>query len=78
MNFADFLPKESQNDFGKIVDKLRKSRTIKSYRTRRLTKDGKILDIWLTASALTDENGQIVEIAITERNLDWLAGTQEV
>ena len=77
MNFADFLPRESQNDFGEIVDKLRKSGTIKSYRTRRMTKDGKILNIWLTASALTDENGQMVEMAITERDLDWLAGTQE-
>ncbi len=74
MNFADFLPRESPNDFGEIVDRLRKSKTIKSYRTRRLTKDGKTLNIWLTASALTDENGQMVEIAITERDLDWLAG----
>ena len=39
-----------------------------------MTKDGKILNIWLTASALTDENGQMVEMAITERDLDWLAG----
>ena len=29
MNFADFLPRESQNDFGEIVDKLRKSRNHK-------------------------------------------------
>ena len=77
MNFVDFLPKGSQNDFGKIVDKLRKSGTIKSYRARRMTKDGKTLNIWLTASALMDENGQMVEMAITERDLDWLAGTQE-
>ena len=76
MNFADFLPRESPNDFEDIMDKLRKSGAIKSYRTRRLTKDGKILNIWLTASGLTDENGQLVEIAITERDLDWLAETQ--
>ena len=50
MHFVDFLPGESPNDFGEIVDKLRKSGTIKSYRTRRLTKDGKTLNIWLTAT----------------------------
>jgi hypothetical protein len=40
---------------------------------RRKTKDGTILETWLTASALTDENGRLAEIAITERDLAWLA-----
>jgi len=42
-----------------------------------MTKDGGILDIWLTASTLTDEKGQMVEIAITERDLAWLGETEE-
>ncbi len=77
MTYADLVPKDHENKFQNIIHKLTKSKTIKSFKTRRMTKDGGILDIWLTASALTDENGQMVEIAITERDLAWLVGTEE-
>jgi two-component system, chemotaxis family, CheB/CheR fusion protein len=77
MNFADLVPKDRSNELRKIVDKLVKDETITSFKTRRMTKDGKILDIWLTASALTDEDGQPVEIATTERDLSRLAGRRE-
>ncbi len=77
INFADLVPKDRTEEFGNIVDKLMNGETINAFKTRRMTKDGKILNIWLTASALTDENGQVVEIAITERDLAWLVETQE-
>ena len=71
-NFSALVPKDREKELEEIVDKLRKNKTIKSFKTQRITKDGNILDIWLTASALTDENGRVVEIAITERDLAWL------
>jgi len=77
INFADLVPKDCPEELGKIIDILMKSEKIKSFKTRRMTKDGKILNIWLTASALTEKNGQIVEIAITERDMAWLVETQE-
>jgi two-component system CheB/CheR fusion protein len=77
INFADLVPKDRTEEFGNIVDKLMNGETINAFKTRRMTKDGKILNIWLTASALTDENGQVVEIAITEHDLAWLVETQE-
>jgi two-component system, chemotaxis family, CheB/CheR fusion protein len=40
------------------------------YRTRRLSKDGRIVDIWLTATALNNESGEIYAIATTERPRD--------
>jgi two-component system CheB/CheR fusion protein len=45
---------------------------VKAFKTRRITKDGKLLDVWLTATVLTDDNGQPTEIATTERDLAWL------
>jgi two-component system CheB/CheR fusion protein len=48
INFADIVPKDRPNEFREIVDKVVKSETIKSFKTRRLAKYGKILDIWLT------------------------------
>jgi two-component system CheB/CheR fusion protein len=73
MSFADLSIKDRRQDFGKIVDKLAKGEAVKSFKTRRKTKAGSILDIWLTASALTDEYGRLAEVAITERDLAWLA-----
>jgi two-component system, chemotaxis family, CheB/CheR fusion protein len=46
---------------------------IKSHKSRRKTQVGDILDVWLTATALADESGQPVEMAITERDLAWLS-----
>ncbi len=73
LNFADMIPKDRCEDLGKIIDALVKGEAVKSFKTRRKTKDGTVLDTWLTASALTDENGRLTEIAITERDLAWLA-----
>ena len=77
MNYADLLPKDRENDFQDIIHNLTKNKTIKSFKTRRMTKDGSLLKIWLTASALSDENGEMIEIAITERDLAWLVGTED-
>lgn len=32
-----------------------------------------MIDIWLTATVLTDDVGRPAQIATTERNLAWLA-----
>jgi two-component system CheB/CheR fusion protein len=45
---------------------------VKSFKTRRKAKDGKILDVWMTVTSLKDKSGQTIEIAITERDLVWL------
>lgn len=73
MNYSDLWSKDRKKEFGEIVHELVQSKTLKSFKTRRITKEGKILDTWLTASALTDTNGRFVEMAITERDLAWLA-----
>ncbi len=73
MKFSDLAPKDRCADLEEIIHKLAKGEAVKSFKSQRKTKDGSMVDIWLTASALTDENGRLAEIAITERNLAWLA-----
>ncbi|MDD5030394.1 MAG: hypothetical protein PHH58_12965, partial [Rhodoferax sp.] len=41
--------------------------SLEPFDTQRLTKDGRVLDISLTATALLDEAGQMYAIATTER-----------
>lgn len=52
---------------------LSQAKVLKPYRTQRITKKGTVMDVWLTASALIDETGQMHGIATTERALTALA-----
>ena len=43
--------------------------------TRRLTRDGSVLQVWLTASVLVSDAGQRYAIATTERLNDAMTAT---
>jgi len=73
MNYAVLIPEDCPEEINEITAKLRKGEIIKSFKSRRRTKDGNLLNIWLTATVLTDETGCPVEIAVTERDLAWLS-----
>ena len=73
MNFATLVPKNRSDEIEAIANRLHKDKIIKSFKSQRITKDGKTLDIWLTATLLTDETGRPTEMGLTERNLAWLA-----
>ncbi|MBN2058701.1 MAG: PAS domain-containing protein [Candidatus Saganbacteria bacterium] len=42
---------------------------VTSFETQRLTKDGRLLDVWLTATKLIDESGKVIGISATERDI---------
>ncbi len=52
-----------------LIEKIKQGEVVKSFELRRVTKDGRILDVWLTTTLLTDENGKPVAIATTERDI---------
>lgn len=45
---------------------------IKAFMTRRMTRNGNLLKILLTATVLMNESGLPVELATTERDIAWL------
>jgi two-component system, chemotaxis family, CheB/CheR fusion protein len=67
------VPKDKQGQLNAFIEKMAKGQPMKSIKSQRMTKAGKILDIWLTGTALSDESGRLTEIATTERDLAWLA-----
>lgn len=73
MNFSEFLPDAKQDELESIVEKLEKKVPIIPFKTQRKTSTGKILDVWVSITALKDENGRPVEIASTERDFAWLS-----
>ncbi len=52
-----------------LIERIRNGEIIKSFELRRIAKDGRIIDVWLTTTLLTDEKGNPVAIATTERDI---------
>ncbi len=69
------IPGDRQDEETDIIERLRKGERVDHFETRRLTRDGRLIDVSLTISPVKDRNGNIIgasKIArdITERKLD--------
>jgi len=53
----------------KFTRRLMAGETITSFETQRVTKDGRVLDIWMTVTKLMDGAGKPIGIASTERDI---------
>jgi two-component system CheB/CheR fusion protein len=71
-NIQDIIPANKRKETRAFLEKLQSGETVKTFKTKRKTKEGKILDIWLTVTVINDNHGKPVQIATTERNLAWL------
>jgi two-component system CheB/CheR fusion protein len=67
MNVRDRIPQELRAGALDKLHQLGRAEILEPYRTRRLTKAGVALDVWMTATALVNEAEQIYAIATTER-----------
>jgi len=72
MNIQNIVPAGKKAEALAFVKKLQK-KDVKSFKTERLTKDGKILKVWLTVTKLTDDQGEPTSIATTERDISDIA-----
>ncbi|MEJ2389516.1 MAG: hypothetical protein P8Y27_20110, partial [Chromatiaceae bacterium] len=52
-----------------FVQRLRRGETVAPFKTQRITKEGRVLDVWLTASLLVDDAGNPKGVATTEREM---------
>jgi two-component system CheB/CheR fusion protein len=69
MNIRDIIPENKINQTKTVFNKMKKGVNVRPFETQRRCKDGKILVVWLTVTALKDEKGRPVEIATTERDV---------
>ena len=67
MNVRDRIPERLRMDALTIIHSLSRLDIIEPFCTERLTKDGAVMEVWLTATALVNEAGQMYAIATTER-----------
>ncbi|MDM8549101.1 chemotaxis protein CheB [Desulfobacterales bacterium HSG2] len=69
MNVRDIVPDDRKKETLTFVQKLQEGEEAESFKTRRLTKDGRVLDVWLTVTKLVDDQGKMVSIATTEHDI---------
>ncbi len=69
MNISSLIPENRKEEELNMVKRLSRAEVLEPYRTQRLTKDGRIVDVWLTASSLVDKNNNVYAIATTEREI---------
>ena len=73
----DMIPEERQKEIAEIFKTVKMGEEMKPFKTKRLAKDGRILDIWMTLTKLIDAHGEPIEIATTERDLAWLSDEKQ-
>ncbi|MBW1678339.1 MAG: PAS domain S-box protein [Deltaproteobacteria bacterium] len=69
MNIRNIVPESNKKEALAFVDRISKGQRVDSFETQRLTKDRRVLDVWLTATALMDEAGKPIAVATTERDI---------
>ena len=70
MNIRGLLPEGLREEALAVVRHLARAEVLEPYRTQRVAKDGRIVEVRLTATALVNEAGEVYGIATTERITD--------
>ena len=70
MNILDRIPEEMRQDALAIEQHLSHVEIMEPYRTQRITKNGTIIWVSVTSTALVDETGKMYAIATTERAIE--------
>jgi PAS domain S-box-containing protein len=69
MTLWQITPAEKAAEKKEFIRRLIAGETITSFETQRVTKDGRILDVWMTVTKLVDDTGEPIGIASTERDI---------
>src|SRR5476651_1666241 len=77
MNIVDTVPKEYQEEARGLLASLKRGELLPNLETKRKHKDGRIIDVWLTNTKLTDDKGKLTGIATTERDITVQTKTLE-
>ena len=69
MNISKIIPEHKQEEIAVLIERLKEGGNIDFFDTQRLAKDGRLLDISLTAMLVRDEAGKPFAIATNERDI---------
>ena len=69
MNSLDLIPESSRAATAGLYRRLAQGEAIHSFETQRVRRDGRVLDVWMTLTAMVDVDNQPVGVATTERDI---------
>ena len=67
MNIRELIPEVARENELEVVRQLSRSGVLQPYRAERVARDGRIVRVTLTATALVDDAGAVYAVATTER-----------
>jgi two-component system CheB/CheR fusion protein len=76
MSSLELAPDDTRNENQAMLARLAAGGAPDPFRTRRNTKDGRVIQVWLTATALVDGTGNVYAFATTEREAEAFAPTE--
>jgi two-component system sensor histidine kinase VicK len=66
------IPQDRQHEETRILSQLRKGERVEHFETKRLKKDGTLIDVSLTISPIKDKNGTIIGLSKIARDItEW-------
>jgi len=63
------VPDDRKDEFSEIFERLKKGESIDHYETKRLRKDGTLIDVSLTLSPVTDSSGELTAMSAIIRDI---------
>ena len=66
-NISELIPESLRWEALATMQSLSKGEVLAPYATQRIAKDGRIVNVWVSVSALLNETGEVYAIATTER-----------
>ncbi len=68
-NIRDLIPESGREDALAVLRQLSRAEALEPYRMQRIARDGRTVDVQLTATALINDSGAVYAIATTERKV---------
>jgi len=69
MSSMDMVPENLRSEAQSFLTDIRNGELVDSIETKRIAKDGRLIDVFLTVTVLKDDDGNPTEIATTERDI---------
>ncbi|MBI5080838.1 MAG: PAS domain S-box protein [Chloroflexi bacterium] len=74
----DFVPEESREETRGFIERILRDETVKAAETKRLTKNGRVLNIQLSASLIKDRSGKSVGNIVILRDITYQKRAEEM
>ncbi len=63
------IPADRQDEEDKILDRIKRGESVQHFETLRQTKDGRLIDVSITASPIKDASGQAIGVSKVARDI---------